>query len=46
VYWKPARKPEMLAVAVGAVGDPAFPLPSQAVYAERRHGWILKLPAN
>jgi hypothetical protein len=47
VYWKPDRKPEMVAVAVGASADPAFPAPSQAVYPEDRHGWIPEeLPAR
>jgi hypothetical protein len=32
VYWNAARKPDMVAVAVGAFADPAFPAPSQAVY--------------
>jgi hypothetical protein len=30
----------MIAVAVGAFADPAFPKPSQSVYSERRHLWI------
>src|SRR5215469_8635369 len=34
VYWSPDRKPDLLAVAVGAFADPAFPAPSQAVFAE------------
>ena len=46
VYWKADRKPEMVAVAVGAFADPAFPAPSQAVYAEHRHGWLPNLPAG
>src|SRR5277367_2578717 len=46
VYWKPARKPEMVAVAVGAFADPAFPAPSQAVYAEHRHRWVPNVPAS
>jgi hypothetical protein len=46
VYWKPDRKPEMVAVAVGAFADPAFPAPSQAVYAEHRHRWVPNGPAS
>jgi hypothetical protein len=46
VYWKPARKPEMVAVAVGAFADPAFPAPSQAVYAQHRHRWVATVPAG
>jgi hypothetical protein len=44
VYWELRRKPEMVAVAVGAFADPAFPAPSQAVYAEHRHIWVPNLP--
>nr|WP_163269830.1 GFA family protein [Chelativorans alearense] len=40
VFWEPQRKPELLAVAVGAFADPAFPAPVQAVYAEHRHPWV------
>ena len=46
VYWEPRRKPEMVAVAVGAFADPAFPAPSQAVYAEHRHRWVPTVPAD
>jgi hypothetical protein len=46
VYWKASRKPEMVAVAVGAFADPAFPAPSQAVYAEHRHRWVPTVPAG
>jgi hypothetical protein len=45
VYWKPDRKPEMVAV-VGAFADPMFPAPSQAVYAEHRHRWVPNTPAG
>lgn len=40
VYWKPSRMPALIAVAVGAFADPAFPEPSQEVYGEHRHHWI------
>jgi len=46
VYWKAARKPEMVAVAVGAFADPAFPAPSQAVYSEHRHQWVPSRPVG
>jgi hypothetical protein len=46
VYWWPARKPEMVAVAVGAFADPGFPAPSQAVHAEHRHRWVLGGPVS
>jgi hypothetical protein len=40
VFWEPARKPEVVAVAVGAFADPSFPAPSKAVYPEHRHAWV------
>lgn len=39
VFWEPSRKPEMVAVAVGAFADPQFPAPQKAVFAERRQPW-------
>jgi hypothetical protein len=40
VYWEPARKPDLVAVAVGAFADPAFPAPTRAVYEQHRHPWV------
>ncbi|WP_374572762.1 GFA family protein [Phenylobacterium sp.] len=40
VYWEPHRKPDMVAVALGAFADPGFPRPGKAVYAERRPSWL------
>jgi hypothetical protein len=40
VYWEPARKPDSIAVAVGAFADPTFPAPSKAAYEQQRHGWV------
>jgi hypothetical protein len=40
VFWEPARKPDMIAVAVGSFADPSFPAPAQAVYHQRRHPWV------
>ena len=39
VYWEPQRKPQMVAVAVGAFADPGFPPPSKFVYEEHLHPW-------
>jgi hypothetical protein len=39
VFWEPARRPEMIAVAVGAFADPAFPAPRKVVFEEQRHPW-------
>ncbi|MBZ9853047.1 GFA family protein [Mesorhizobium sp. CA13] len=41
VFWYPSRKPEAVAVAVGCFGDPSFPAPTQAVYGESRHDWVV-----
>ena len=40
VFWFPSRKPDMVAVAVGAFADPGFPAPGQSVHREARHHWI------
>jgi hypothetical protein len=39
VFWEPSRRPEMIAVAVGAFADPAFPAPRKVVFEEHRHPW-------
>ena len=43
VYWEPARLPGLVAVALGAFADPAFPAPDQAVFMRDKHHW-LELP--
>jgi hypothetical protein len=35
-----AQDAGLIAVAVGAFADPAFPSPSQQVYQETRHPWV------
>ena len=40
VYWLPARKPGMVAVAAGSFADPNFPAPTQDVHREHRHPWV------
>ena len=40
VFWEPERKPDAIAVAVGAFADPGFPAPEQAVWEHRRHPWV------
>lgn len=40
VFWYPLRKPNVIAVAVGAFADPHFPKPAQAVYPHHRHAWV------
>jgi len=39
VFWEPERMPGLIAVALGAFADPAFPRPEKQVYLEHRHGW-------
>src|SRR5262245_24172678 len=39
VFWQPQRKPEAVAVAVGAFADPSFPAPGKSVYGQHRHPW-------
>jgi hypothetical protein len=39
VYWDSDGMPGMIAVAVGAFADPAFPPPTVSVYGVRRHPW-------
>ena len=46
VYWSPDRKPDLVAVAMGAFGDPAFSAPTQAVFTEHRHKWVRSGPAG
>lgn len=41
VFWEPGRKADFIAVAVGSFADPDFPAPSQAVYEEHRHSWVV-----
>lgn len=40
VYWEPSRKRGLVAVAVGAFADPAFPAPGKSVYVHHRHHWV------
>jgi hypothetical protein len=41
VYWMLGTAPDVIAVAVGAFADPAFPAPLHSVYERRRHGWVM-----
>jgi hypothetical protein len=40
VYWEPGRKPDAIAVGVGAFADPSFPAPTQSVHTQTRHAWV------
>jgi hypothetical protein len=37
--------PELVAIPVGALGDPLFPKPTVSVWESRRHQWVT-LPAD
>ena len=41
VFWEPRRKPDAVAVAVGAFADPGFPAPTQSAWTEHRHPWVV-----
>lgn len=40
IFWEPSRRPDHVAVAVGAFGDPHFPKPGKSVYLQHRHHWV------
>jgi hypothetical protein len=40
VYWELEMRPDHIGVAVGCFGDPSFPGPARAVWAESRHDWV------
>jgi hypothetical protein len=40
VYYLPHAEPDLVAVAVGAFADAAFPAPRVSVYESRRHPWV------
>lgn len=45
VFWRPARLPDRIAVAVGNFGDPSFPAPEKNVFTEHRHHWVPSVKA-
>jgi hypothetical protein len=47
VFWEPARKPDVIAIAAGAFADSNFPVPSREVYTDDRCSWIsLQVPGQ
>lgn len=40
VFYRNDDQPGVIAVAVGAFGDPQFPAPSYSVYEARKHAWV------
>jgi hypothetical protein len=45
VYYEDSSTPDMLAIPVGAFGDPGFPSPTVSVWEGRMHPWVM-LPAG
>jgi len=45
VYYTFDERPGVVAIPVGAFGEPSFPAPSFSVYEERMHKWV-SLPAG
>lgn len=43
LYWEAELFPGMIAVAVGAFADSAFPAPTHSVWERRRHPWVVFL---
>jgi len=41
VFWELDMRPQHIGVAVGCFGDPQFPRPARAVWAESRHDWAV-----
>ena len=40
VLWRAEMRPELIGVAVGALGDPAFRSPHRSVWESTRHAWV------
>lgn len=40
VWFTQDATPDLIAIAVGAFGDPGFLVPSRSVYEEYRHPWV------
>lgn len=40
VFYRAPPFPDLIAVAIGAFADPAFPSPHYSVYEERKHRWV------
>jgi hypothetical protein len=40
VWYRTASRPDLVAVPVGAFGDPSFPPPTVSVWESRMHPWV------
>jgi hypothetical protein len=43
--WRAEKRPDLVAVAVGAFADPKFAAPTVALWERRRHEWLAPLAA-
>ena len=44
LFWRPARMPDLVGVALGAFADPDFPAPVQSVWTRDKHRWLTLPP--
>ena len=40
LWWTTNYKPGVIGIAVGAMGDPDFPIPQRSVWEQSRHRWV------
>jgi hypothetical protein len=38
--WTSTNLPDLIGIAVGAMGDPAYPGPTRSVFEESKHAWV------
>ncbi len=43
ISWRAEKRPDLVAVAVGAFADPEFSAPNVALWERRRHEWLASL---
>jgi hypothetical protein len=46
VYWENDGLPGIVAVAIGNLADPSFPMPGISVWEETRHPWLALPPGT
>ena len=40
LFYRGGGFPDLIAIAIGAFADPAFPAPMFSVWEQRKHGWV------
>jgi hypothetical protein len=45
ISWRAEKRPDLVAIAVGAFADPEFSAPNVALWERRRHEWLAPLSA-